>query len=274
MVNDGQNFGVGGDFGTEPLPIRSATGAEAGVPGGRIEISTPDGQADAYVFRPQAGEGPWPGVLMYTDIMGVRGVFKQMAQRLADQGYVVLLPNLFYRNGPPSDPPLSVHDAAEMDQLMALVPTLTRGGIESDAGAYLRALGALDGVSTGAKGCVGYCMSGNFAIWTAHAHPDQVAAVAIFHGGEMVTSAGDSPVNLAARTKASYFFGFAETDPFMTPQMIATLADTLAGAGVEFGSEVYPGTYHGFAVADAAFSPEASEGHWASMTALFERTLS
>jgi carboxymethylenebutenolidase len=271
VVDGGQTLGVGMSFGRDVRPALPETPG-AIDPGELIEIATADGLADAYLFRPE-GKGPWPGVLMYTDIMGVRPVFKAMAKRLAAAGFVTLLPNLFYRSGPPAEPPLSVHISGEFTRLMMLLPTLTPERLERDSGAYLRALQSIPDVAVGPLGCLGYCMSGAMAVRTAAAHPDLVGAVASFHGGHLATPAPDSPARLAAETSATYYFGFAETDAFMTPEMIARLRETLDASGAIYEAEVYPGTYHGFAVADAGYDEAAAERHWQRATAFFAKSL-
>jgi carboxymethylenebutenolidase len=215
--------------------------------------------------RPREKAGPWPGVLLYTDIMGVRPLFRSMAQRLADCGFVVLLPNLFYRLGAPLDPPLSVKNSADFGRLLGMAGTLSRGTIEKDSGAWLEALAARPETSDVPARVVGYCMSGPMAVWAAAAHPEQVEAVAVFHGGHLVTGKADSPHRLIGKSKARYYFGCAETDAFMNEEHIATLSAAMEQAGLKHQVEVYPSTFHGFAVADASYDPEAAARHWQRM---------
>ena len=66
----------------------------------QVTIETPDGTADAYLYRPSGG-GAKPGVLFLTDIMGIRPENLGMAERLAGDGFVVLVPNVFYRTSKP-----------------------------------------------------------------------------------------------------------------------------------------------------------------------------
>ena len=70
----------------------------------KVDIKTSDGTCPAYVYRP-SGSGPWPAVLMYMDGLGIRPVMQAVAEKLAGYGYLVLLPDLFYRAGtyPPMD---------------------------------------------------------------------------------------------------------------------------------------------------------------------------
>src|SRR5882762_8221305 len=61
-----------------------------------VEVPTADGQADAALFHPE-GDGRWPAVLVWPDALGLRPVFREMGRRLAAEGYVVLVPNPYYR---------------------------------------------------------------------------------------------------------------------------------------------------------------------------------
>ena len=65
-----------------------------------MTIQTRDGDCPRVVLPSGAGDGPWPAVLMYMDGIGYRPALFGMAQRLADAGTLVLLPDLFYRAGP------------------------------------------------------------------------------------------------------------------------------------------------------------------------------
>jgi meso-butanediol dehydrogenase/(S,S)-butanediol dehydrogenase/diacetyl reductase len=259
-VDGGQTLGIGMSFGE--APEGSAKLDIAPAEGEKLSIETPDGTSEAWLFTPREGNGPWPGVLLYTDIMGVRPLFKAMAQRLADAGFSVLLPNLFYRLGSPPDPPLSVKNSGEFGRLLSMAGTLSRDTIVKDSGAWLAALATRPEVASAPVACVGYCMSGPMAVWTAAAYPDRVGAVASFHGGHLVTGRPDSPHKVLSGSSARYYFGCAETDAFMTAEHIADLKAALEEAGRPHEIEVYPGTYHGFAIADASYHPEGGERHW------------
>src|SRR6476469_9185369 len=62
-----------------------------------VTVKPADGSCDALLFQPAVG-GSWPAVLIWPDIMGLRPAFRDMGRRLAGQGYVVLVPNPFYRS--------------------------------------------------------------------------------------------------------------------------------------------------------------------------------
>ncbi|MFF9430557.1 dienelactone hydrolase family protein [Streptomyces sp. NPDC014746] len=230
------------------------------MPTETLRIPTADGHADAFAAFPDDGERH-PGVLMYADGFGIRPVLREMARELAGHGYYVLVPHVFYRHGPAPVIELPAHIGEEarteiMGRLMPLIEAHTVERTLRDADAYLRFLTTRREVGAGPVAVTGYCIGGLLAVRTAVAHPGQVAAVAGFHAP--VGAAGpDSLRRLTARVH----FGHAETD--LTPAALAELDQALDAAGVDHTSEIYPGTVHGFTMADTdAFDPAASKLHW------------
>ncbi|MFC5030732.1 dienelactone hydrolase family protein [Streptomyces sp. DSM 41987] len=246
------------------------------MPTRTLRIPTPDGQADAFAAFPDHGERH-PGVLLYTDVFGVRPELEERARELARHGYYVLVPNLYYRHGPAPVMELPAHIGHEIRpavvaQLMPLVEAHTTERALRDADAYLAFLTSRPEVSARPVGVIGYCMGGVLALRTAAARPDQVAAVAGFHCGNLVTAAPDSPHRLVPKIAAQVHLGHAEHD--MTSEAISELDQTLDAAGLGYTSEIHPGTVHGFTMSDTdAFNPSALQRHWDGLLALLDRTL-
>jgi carboxymethylenebutenolidase len=240
-----------------------------------LDLSTPDGVARAFGHR--GGDGPAPGVALFTDAYGVRPAMQEMAARLARLGYVVLLPNILYRAGSfaPFDIATVWTDPPERTRLMGLIQSVTLERLRVDAAAYLDALAAQPGVDADRLGTTGYCMGGRLAYLTAAVHPDRVRAVAAFHPGGLVTDAPDSPHRLAARVKAALYLGVADEDRSCTPEHQGALAAALGAAHLDYTLELYRGKRHGFAVSDnaAIYDREAAERHWRRMEAFFGGTL-
>ncbi|GAA2688252.1 dienelactone hydrolase family protein [Actinoplanes palleronii] len=236
-----------------------------------LHIPTADGRADAFAAVPD-GDRQYPGVLMYPDGFGIRPVLREMACELAGHGYYVLVPNIFYRHGPTPVIELPAYIGADarpavFAQLMPMIEAHTAERAVRDADAYLRFLVGRPEVGGDAVAVSGYCIGGLLAVRTAAAHPGRVAAVAAFHGP--VAAAG--PDLLAAIT-AEVYFGHAASD--LTPEALDGLNRTLDAARLDYLSEIYPGTTHGFTMADTdAFDPAARQGHWDRLLALLDRTL-
>jgi carboxymethylenebutenolidase len=240
-----------------------------------VDIRTADGVADAYLTRPD-GDGPHPAVLFIVDAFGLRPRIAEMADRIAEQGYVVLVPNVFYRAG--HAPVLALPDFADpderagfMDAVRPLMEQLTPERAASDGAAYLDHLAA---VAPGPVAITGYCMGGRVAWRIAAAHPDRVAALGSFHGGGLVTAAPDSPHLSAADLKAELYFGHADQDRSMTADQIAVLERALDDAGARYCSELYEGATHGYTMSDTpAYDEAASERHFTELFALLDRNL-
>ncbi|WP_432092789.1 dienelactone hydrolase family protein [Streptomyces sp. bgisy100] len=246
------------------------------MPTTTLRIPTEDGRADAFAAFPDRG-GRHPGVLLYSDAFGVRPVLQEMARELAEHGYYVLVPNLYYRHGPAPVIDLPEHIGEEVrpaviGRLMPLIQAHTTEHALRDADAYLRFLTTRPEVGAGPVGVIGYCMGAALAMRTATAHPGQVAAVAGFHPGFLVTDAPDSPHRGIPELTAQVHLGLAEND--LTPEAISELNQALDTAGVGHTTEVYPGTIHGFTMADTdAFDPSALQRHWDRLLPLLDRTL-
>ena len=245
----------------------------------RVEVPTDDGTADGVLAVPD-GEGPWPGVLLFMDAFGLRPRLEDMAARIAHEGYVVLVPNVFYRAG--RAPIVEVGDlshpesrSAAFEKLQPLMQQLTPERAAQDAAAYLRFLEEDDRVADGPVGTVGYCMGGALAIRAAAVAGARVAAVASFHGGRLATDDPASPHRLADRlTSAEVYLGHADNDASMPPEQQERLAGALSAAKVPHTAELYEGARHGFTMADTAMYDErATDHHWVRLLDLLDRRL-
>jgi len=245
------------------------------MPSETVEIRTSDGVADAYLTRPD--ERPHPAVLYIMDAYGLRPTIYENADRIAADGYVVLAPNVFYRAG--RAPVVAMPDPSDPEQrtkffqsIRPLIEQLTPERLAADGSAYLDYLTRVD--SPGRVAIAGYCMGARIGWWIAAAHPDRVAALAGFHAGGMATDGPESPHLAAADVKAEMYFGFADEDPSMTAEQIATLERTLDEVGARHRAELYEGARHGYTMADgAAYDEAARERHFAELRALLERTI-
>jgi carboxymethylenebutenolidase len=247
------------------------------VQGTAVDISTEDGTADAYLARPADGL-PRPAVLLYQDAFGLRPHLKSMADRLAEAGYTVLVPNVFYRHGraPLVELPEVIDTSARPDlwkRLRPLLRSLAPEPAMRDAGAYLRWLAACPQATHGPVALTGYCVGARLSLLTAGTYPDRVAAAAGFHGGRLATDDPDSPHLVADRVTAELYFGHADEDPSLPPEQIRRLDEALTAAGARHRCEVYRGARHGFTQADTtAYDKAGDERHWAALLDLLART--
>jgi carboxymethylenebutenolidase len=245
-----------------------------------IDIPVPGGSAEAWLSRPADDSREQPGVLFFMDGIGLRPRIYEMADRIATWGYVVLAPNVFWREGSAAElaPKTDLREPGERERFFAgagpRIQRLTPDLALADIGAYVEALHGQPGVSAGPIGTVGYCMGARLAVRAAGAHPDVVAAVAGFHGGGLVTDADDSPHKGLAAARAEFVFGHADNDRGMTPENVEALGRALDDAGLTATNEVYAGALHGYTMSDTSvYDEDASERSFKELQALLTRTL-
>jgi carboxymethylenebutenolidase len=248
-----------------------------------VTVKTPDGECDAAFIHPATGSHA--GVIVWPDAFGLRPSMRDIAKRLAADGYSVLVPNPFYRvakspvfsdvsNFNFSNPT----DRAKLQPLMASITAA--GAAEKDAAAFVTFLDAQPQVNKSRKiGTQGYCMGGPLVVRTAAAVANRIGAGASFHGGGLVTANPDSPHLLAPKIKARMYFGVASNDDKNQPDAKDKLREAFAAANVPAEIEVYP-SLHGWCVPDMPMSNGApiynkpdAEKAWAKLLALYKTGL-
>jgi carboxymethylenebutenolidase len=240
----------------------------------QVKIDTGDGRMNTFICHPERG-GPHPVIIFLMDAPGIREELRDMASRLATAGYYVLLPNLYYRSDVEELGPYigEVH-AATRQRALALMETINIPMVMRDVDALIAYAGGDDAASKGPMGCVGYCMSGRYAINAAVRHPARVRAAASIYGTALVTDQPDSPHLAPQRTGARLYFGCAETDSYAPQEIIDKLKFELDSKGGNAEVEIYPGTSHGFAFPQRpAYHKPSAERHWERLFQLFGAAL-
>jgi carboxymethylenebutenolidase len=261
-----------------------ALGAERDVIEKNVEVRTADGVCDAAFLHPAAGTHP--GVLIWSDIFGLRPAFRAMGRRLAAQGYAVLVPNPFYRTA--RSPVIAdassfnFDNPAERTKAEQWTASLrVPGAIERDAEAHTAFLDAQPQVDRTRKlGTQGYCMGGPLVFKTAARVPGRIGAAATFHGGGLVTDKPDSPHLLAPRIKARMYLAIAASDDSKQPDAKDKLREAFAAAHVPAEIEVYSGTIHGWCVPDMPrhdgkpiYNKPDAERAWGKLLQLYRAAL-
>jgi carboxymethylenebutenolidase len=235
-----------------------------------VMIKTPDGTCDAYFVHPTSGAAP--GVLMWPDVFGLRPAFQQMAKRLAESGYAVLVINPFYRVK--KAPTAEKGGATPPDQVRPMMAALNETTHKTDAKAFIAWLDSQPAVAKNKKiGTQGYCMGGPMAIRTAVVAPDRVGPVATFHGASLVTDQPNSPHLEAAKTKSQFLIAIAMNDDERSPNDKNVLKDTLAKAKLPAEIEVYKGA-HGWCPPDTrVYNQSEAERAWSRLLVLYGKAL-
>jgi carboxymethylenebutenolidase len=176
-----------------------------------VEIPTEDGTCPAALSHPDGG-GPWPAVIMFPDAGGMRDTMRQMGERLSRLGYVVLVPDFYYRNGPyePVDMRTAFENKESMERIMTMMRGYSADMVVRDAQAFVDFLDSQPEKKPGGVGTTGYCMGGRLSLITAGALGGRVAAAASFHGGNIAKDDDpDSPHHRAGAIKATVYVGGA-----------------------------------------------------------------
>jgi len=240
-----------------------------------LEIRAADGDSRGTLHVPD-GSGPWPGVLLLPDAGGARETMRLMGDQLAGMGYVVLVPDIYYRAGDwePFDMATLFSDETERARLRTLAGALTNDRIVADSGAYADFLLARPEVSGSAIGTTGYCLGGHMSLVAAGGLGSKIAAAASFHGGRLAVAGDPASPHLAAnRITATVYVAGAQDDDSFTTQQAELLERALTEAGVDHTVEFYP-AHHGFAVPDnPTYDAKAADRHWQALGELYRARL-
>lgn len=235
----------------------------------QAQVTTPDGEMDTFICHPEGG--PLPPVILYMDVPGIREELRDMCRHIASQGYVAVLPDLYYRDGKVRFD-LSKGEE-ELQKMFAMGSKLTVDMIMRDTGGLVEYCRQSDAM-TNKIGCVGYCMSGQFVVAAAGSYPDDIKAAASLYGVRIVTDKPDSPHLLADKIDAELYLGFAEHDHFVEDFVIPDLTAALDANSVNYTIETHPGTEHGFCFKQRpAYHEAAAEKVWQILFDLYQRQL-
>src|SRR5690349_5479731 len=239
-----------------------------------VDVRTPDGTADAKLVRPD-GEQNLPGVIVLTDIWGNRPAFVDLARRIAGHGYVVLLPNIFYRSGraPIFDGPGDFQDPKTREKINAMTRPLTPDAMERDGSAFVDFLSSPGSVGSAPMGVVGFCFAGSFALRVAAARPDRIGAAASFHGGGLYKDDDASPHRILPRVKARLYFGHATNDNSMSAGQIEMFESALEKWGGEYSSETYNARHGWMIPGREIYDPDNAARGFDKLIELFDSSL-
>jgi carboxymethylenebutenolidase len=248
------------------MPVRQA-----------VTLNTADGAADALLFRP-SGEGAWPAVILWPDLTGLRPVYADLGRRLAAEGYVVLVPNAFYRSVKLDGSEATAQPVLPFGELFRRgAPWRAAASDEAiikDSFAYVAFLDALNQVDKSKPvGTVGINIGAAHAFVAARAVPTRIAAVAAIHPMAIATTRDNSPHLFVDQSKAAYLVEIAQPDDEREPNDKDDLRAAFAAAGLPATVEVVPAA-GGFMVADdPGYDEVAAQRVWGKVLALFRKRL-
>jgi carboxymethylenebutenolidase len=225
-----------------------------------VEFRSNGHNASGYLAKPASGSGP--GVLVIQEWWGLDSGIKEMADRLAQAGFVALAPDLYHGE-------LAAHD--EMDKAAHLMQTMPPDRAGRDMSGAVDYLASRPDVTSKGIGVVGFCMGGMLSFIIAANRPDKVKAVAPFYGFPQ----GDSEPDWSKLT-AKVQGHMAENDSFFSPEAAHALETKLRGLGKDVTLTVHPGTGHAFMGPHNALgtlNADLAAKIWPGVTAFLKDTL-
>lgn len=247
-----------------------------------VEIATPDGRMETFITHPEQG-GPFPAIVIYMDVWGVREELYDIARRVGTVGYYVMVPDFYYRQGRVRHEfrnernemiSLAKLDAATRQAVSAAGQQLSNAMVVADTGAILDFLAAGEPARAGAMGSIGYCMGGRHVLCVAAAYPERFRASASLHGTRLVSDDPDSPHRLADRFRGELYCGFAEHDPYAPLPMVAQLGEILKACDVRYSYAIHPGAEHGYALPNRDIHDKTGANlDWEHIFAMFRREM-
>ncbi|POA80775.1 dienelactone hydrolase family protein [Pseudomonas sp. DP16D-R1] len=227
--------------------------------GKMIEISATDSSAtfSGYLALPASGKGP--GVVIGQEIFGVNANMRAVADFYAEEGYVALVPDLFWRLQPGVD---LGYTEADFAVAIDLFQRLDVDKAVTDIDASLNALRALPEVEGAGLGYVGFCMGGKLA-WLTATRTNVACAVGYYGMGI------EHLLHESENLKGRLVLHFAENDGYCDASARARISQHLAGND-KAEVYVYPGVDHAFARAGSSHynKPASLMAHERSIAAL------
>ena len=225
----------------------------------RVTVPTDAGQMPAHLWTPASGTGP--GLLLLQEIFGVSAYIQRRGADLAEGGYVVLAPELYWRL---DAGPVDESAPGAIEEAMGRAQRLDWPTTVADAVVALR---DVRGRASGGTGVIGFCFGGGLAFNVAAVEePD---ALVSYYGSGI-----PGLLDLAPRVTAPSLHHFGTADSYLDAATVATVREavTAGGATVEF--ELYEGADHAFDNDDFMLHhPEASELAWQRTLAFLAREL-
>ena len=237
-----------------------------------VDVTSKHGTIPCFFVAPQES-GQFPAIILYMDAPGIREELRNVARRIAKQGYACILPDLYHRYGTLRFDLPRRHDGMSA-VIRAAYLSLSDDNINEDTAGLVGFLEAQPQVRSGKIGSIGFCMSGRFVTTTARAFPERFACAVSMYGTRLVTDDEDSPHLHLDGIKAEMHYGFGDLDKTTPPEYIETFTEALDAAQVNYTMDIFKGVDHGYAFVErAAYDADAAETSWTRIFELFERHL-
>lgn len=229
-----------------------------------VIISTPDGQMPAFLYKSAEG-GQKPAVILLMEAFGLTSHIQDVADRIANEGYIVLTPDLYYR-----ELPNNKFEYGEVAQAMAMMYRIDFGKpVEEDLSAAIAYIKSQPDVFPERVGVTGFCLGGGLTFLAACKFSDEIAAAAPFYG--MVL---DEWIEAMSSIAVPIYLFHGGIDPFIPLERIQQIESRFKALGKEYALKVYPDADHGFFCHERfSYNHLAAEDSWHELTQFFHKHL-
>jgi len=232
-----------------------------------LHLSTADGQMPAHQAQPATG-GPYPALIVVMEAFGLNSHIKDVAERWAREGYVVVAPDLYYREGSPT----VVY--SDISKAIGYMQKLQDPKMLADLGAVITHLKGLKEVRADRIGVTGFCMGGRLTFLAACQLPTDVKAAIAFYGGGIAADHPSAPINVAGRLQCPILCFFGDQDQLIPMDQVKKVEETLKRLGKKFEVKVYTGAGHGFFCNErGSYHPDAAKDSWEKAKVWFAKSL-
>ena len=231
-----------------------------------LQLNTPDGQMEAFEARPK-DSGSYPGIVVLMEAFGLNDHIKKVTERIAQEGYVAIAPDLYHRE------PERLVPYSELPKAVAIMNRLQDPKVMDDVGAAIAHLKAQGNVKPGAIGVTGFCMGGRFTYLAAAHHNKDVKAAVCFYGGG-IPMGNPSPLSRTGEISCPMYLFFGGKDPLIPMDHVGQINTELTSKKVNFSMKVYPEATHGFFCDERpSYNEPAAKDAWEKFKSFFAQHL-
>ena len=232
-----------------------------------IRLRADDGEMKCHQAQPR-GSGKFPTVIVIMEAFGLNDHIKDVAERIATEGYVVIAPDLYYRESP------NVVRYDQLDAAIHLMQTLDNEHVMANLQRVITHLQTQTNVHGDRLGITGFCMGGTIAFLAACKLSTEIKAAVSFYGGGIGGDAPTAALGYADDLKYPILCIFGEDDQYIPLKQVKQIENRLRVLGKPFEVKIYPGAGHGFFCDERdSYHPEAAANAWENTMAWFKKYL-
>lgn len=231
-----------------------------------LELDTPDGKMEAYQAIPKSG-GSHPAIIVLMEAFGVNDHIKDVAGRIAQEGYVTVAPDLYHREAERLIP------YSDMKKAVATMSRLQDPKVAQDIGAVIAHLKSLPAAKAGSLGVTGFCMGGRYTYLSAAHYNRDVTAAVVFYGGG-IPMGNPSPLDRTGEINCPMLLFFGGKDALISQDQVESIKKALTEKKKSFTIQVYPEAGHGFFCNERqSYNADAAKDAWEKFKSFFAQHL-